>query len=141
MDQPIGRFLLALLIAPLVPGVVLEICSRTGIFPNSAGLSFAVYTYWAEFVVGVPVYLAYEALGLRRLYHYLVGGFMPAFLLAFALLGTERERQEPGFSWSGLTQYAATMGSLFASATGAFWLMAVRPMRGAAVYDDHDASS
>lgn len=98
------------------------------LFAASAGehdFAFVAYSYAIALVSGLPVLLIYELLGLRRLWHYLAGGFVIPFVVGIGLLWTIA--YEPGQSWERMMTRALALGALCAIGASTFWLIAVRP--------------
>jgi hypothetical protein len=108
-----------LLIAPLGP---------MALFAASSGEhspSFVAYSYAIALVSGLPVLLIYELLGLRKLWHYLFGGFAIPFIVGIGLLLTIAYDPEQPFE--RMLTRASALGALCAIGAATFWLIAVRP--------------
>jgi hypothetical protein len=86
---------------------------------------FVAYSYAIALVSGLPVLLIYELMGLRRLWHYLVGGFVIPFVVGIGLQLTIA--LEPGRTWERTLMRAAGLASLCVIGASTFWLIAVRP--------------
>jgi hypothetical protein len=98
------------------------------LFAASAGehnLALVAYSYAIALVSGMPVLLIYELLGLRRLWHYLAGGFVIPFVVGIGLLLTIA--YEPGQTWERMMTRALALGALCAIGSTTFWLIAIRP--------------
>jgi len=88
-------------------------------------LAFVAYSYAIAMVSGLPLLLIYELLGLRRLWHYLVGGFVIPFVVGIGLLLTIA--YEPGQSWERMLTRSLALGALCTIGASTFWLVAIRP--------------
>ena len=117
--------MIGFLVAPLVPGLVLEAARLS----NHAidGLVFVLYTYPVAWVFGPPAYLVFRRYGLARLWHYAVGGFLGVGGVVFVLVALLEWGFEETSPLEALT-YSVVMGALAASATATFWVIAVRGM-------------
>jgi len=118
------RVVLGFLIAPLVPALVLGAFRHT-VWPSAAGIGLALYSYPLALGFGVPAYLLYRRRGMRCLSHYLAGGALGSGLVSFAAVFL-LERGEPGFSLLAGLRYSGFIAFLAATATGTFWLIAIR---------------
>lgn len=116
---PLARVAQGLLVAPIVP------CLITLAWRNFESLALVPYAYPAAIIGGVPVLLVYEMLGLRRLWHYIAGGFVLPFATTLVLLRTTF--YEPEYDWYGIAAYAGAWGALFAAGTVTFWFIAIKP--------------
>lgn len=109
-----------LLLAPLGPMFL---------FVNRGGeqnVPFIAYSYAIAMVSGVPVLLIYELLGLRRLWHYLIGGFAIPFVVGMGLLLTIA--YDPQLPWDRIFGRSAALASLCAIGATTFWFVAIRPL-------------
>jgi hypothetical protein len=116
------RALIAFLVAPLVPAVLLEFGRQFSMPRNIWGVSSLLWSYPATLFIGFPAFMLFEFFGLRRLWHYISGGFLFTFSTTFLLL--LGERHEVGFKYSALAGLSAFVGGLVASETGTFWVIA-----------------
>ncbi len=87
--------------------------------------AFVAYSYAIALVSGLPVLLIYELLGLRRLWHYLVGALLIPFVVGIGLLLTIA--YDPEQSWERMFTRAAALGALCAIGVTTFWVVAIRP--------------
>lgn len=108
-----------LLIAPLGP--MLLFAARSG----EHDVWFVAYSYAIAMFSGFPVLLIYELLGLRKLWHYLIGGFAIPFLVGIVLLLTIA--YQPEQSWGLMLARATALGALCTIGALTFWLIAIRP--------------
>jgi hypothetical protein len=108
-----------LLLAPLGPMLLFAATS------GERSVALVAYGYAITLVSGLPVVLVYELLGLRKLWHYLVGGFVLPFVVGIGLLLTIA--YEPGQTWERMLTRAAALGALCAIGAAVFWMVAVRP--------------
>ncbi|HEX5655840.1 MAG TPA: hypothetical protein VFX59_01540, partial [Polyangiales bacterium] len=95
------------------------------LFAASSGersVSYVTYGYAIALVSGLPVVLIYELLGLRGLWHYLLGGFVIPFIVGIGLLLTIAA--EPGQPWERMLARASALGALCAIGAATFWLIA-----------------
>lgn len=113
------RTVAGFLIAPLVPGILLEGLRRVGL--TVGGFEFVILVYPVALVIGPLAYLAFHRADLVRLWHYGVGGFVGMWIVAATLAFLDE-----GGSALGAGVYGTLMGLLTASTTMTFWLIAVR---------------
>lgn len=124
--------MIGFLIAPAIPGVVLEAARLVPGLRDAAGFGLAMYSYPVAWLFGVPAFLLYERLGWRQAGQYAAGGFLFMQAFVWSFVGAfPTETLEPDFTYVGLAYYGAGMGMLALTATVAFWAIAVCPHRGA----------
>lgn len=123
------RRLTRLSLSRVARGVLIAPLGPMALFASTAGergISLIAYSYAIALVSGLPVLLIYELLGLRKLWHYLVGGFVIPFVVGLGMLLTIA--REPDQTWERMLTRAAALGALCALGAFTFWLIAIRPV-------------
>ena len=127
------RVILAFLLAPGVPGVLLYLLGRFKGYGAIVGpFLLSPFAYAAALVIGLPVYLGLRRKGMRSLAAYLLSGAAIGLLVAVLLFGTQAL-----LSWSSAHEHAVALlmnspGSVVVAvgyavvASGFFWLIGVR---------------
>jgi hypothetical protein len=99
------RVILAFLLAPGVPGVLLYLLGRFKGYGAIVGpFLLSPFAYAAALVIGLPVYLGLRRKGMRSLAAYLLSGAAIGLLVAVLLFGTQAL-----LSWSSAHEHAVAL--------------------------------